>query len=360
MVKTKNGVEVAKFSRSPRPNFLIEIFRFIALLGLVMIHIQSFGGPGKLEGFVRITNLFYSKTIDIFPFIVVTGIFTIGKGRDYFLRNLSRFIFVLILVLIVAMPIFYSKDNSLTFSELFIGGRNAWYLWQILILAMIFPFLKIDKFLKKSKVINIIIAISLVLPFSFLSDGLITSGIMLFCTGLSGYIVKFTLQQWNVKLSTKLWIFGFITLILLVAGGYVGIHYHEKWVSRYTNISLIAFMTLIPIATPKWFSWLIHNSYFVYEFHFAFLIAAKHIFYATGKVSFDNEMDVWMFFLLALTLSMVGSFIVSQLQSKIWEPIFGNKFLYKVMPMTMLYWIVFGIYIICYIVYSALGYAGIL
>lgn len=361
MTKTiKQNVEVAKFKKQPRSNLLIEIFRFIALVGLVMNHIGGIPGLDHVGGFVSFVSTFFGKTINVFPFIVVTGIFTIGKGKDYFLRNLSRFIFVLVLVWTIALPIYYSNEGSLTLGKVIMGGGSAWYLWQILILALIFPLIKIDKFLKKSRTLNVVAAVLMVLPFSFFSDGLITSFIMLFCIGLSAYILKFTLDQWNVKRKTKILVFGIITLILFAFGTWTGVWYQEKWVSRYTNISLIVFLALIPLPTPKWFSWIVHNTYFVYEFHFLFLLATKHIFFAMDRHSFQTQTDVWEFFAIAATMSIIASYLISQLQTRLWEPIVGDRFIYRIKPLSRSYWMTFGLYLAVYLAYTIAAYIGLL
>ena len=102
--------EVKKFSTKPRENMYIEILRFVSLIALVIIHTGTLADFSGFNKAVYVLTLGTGEAFDIHFFAFITGIFTLGKGKDYFLRNLSRNLFVFAMLAIVYLPIFFTQN----------------------------------------------------------------------------------------------------------------------------------------------------------------------------------------------------------------------------------------------------------
>lgn len=113
--KEKN-YQVAQFSKAPRSNLLIEALRILALILLIMIHFKHVGMI-KNSDFLQNLSNYSSSQFGVFTFVAITGIFTIGKGKDYFLRNFSRLIFVILAISAIFLPLFFTQDMNLVKSK---------------------------------------------------------------------------------------------------------------------------------------------------------------------------------------------------------------------------------------------------
>lgn len=183
-------IDSAKFSKAPRGNALVEVARLACLLVMIVNHWNLAANVSLLGHSFEP----FGEWVSIYPFIVITGIFTVGKGKDYFLRNLSRLIFVIVITSVIAIPIFKTiyNDNLTqrhwTLDMILFGGRDVWYLYGVLLASVFLPLVKIDHPISKYKLAfffaGILLSATAMLPYrqTFLAP------LQLFCMGVASYI----------------------------------------------------------------------------------------------------------------------------------------------------------------------------
>lgn len=211
-----NSVEIAQFSKAPRSNFLIELLRIVALIVLILNHYTHMGIV-KVPALEHLGH-WTSSQFGVFSFIAITGIFTIGKGKDYFLRNFSRLLFVIVALSALLLPLFFQLDmnavkNKLDWQTVLYGGRDGWYLWAIVVCSLFFPFIKIEKFILNNKLFSLIAVIIVFIAtntFRLLYGGDPFTFLWVFVFGVCTYVMWILYQSWGFH--KKLYPFKFLQL----------------------------------------------------------------------------------------------------------------------------------------------------
>lgn len=221
---TKQTISNARFSLTPRSNVLIEILRLVALCILVVEHWGQAANIDLIHNHSYVITQTFTMWIWIYPFIIITGIFTIGKGKDYFLRNLSRMIFVIVIVSLITIPIFQTiySDRLTTWGwrwdRLAFGGRDVWYLYALLLASVFLPLIKIEHLIIKHKSLFALIGLILV-PFSLFNDmpfiHTYLSPICLFCMALASHIFYKIIFSLDVE-KRAIYVFGVFVISSLV------------------------------------------------------------------------------------------------------------------------------------------------
>lgn len=357
-IKTKN-YEIAQFSKTPRSNLLIEILRILALVLLIMIH---FGHIGIVSNkFLTQLSTYSSHQFGVFTFIAITGMFTIGKGKDYFLRNFSRLIFVIFSISAIFIPLFFTHDMNLVTSKLswktaLYGGRDGWYLWAIAVCAVVYPFIKIDMFVLRNKgfsTITLIVAFILTNTFRLLYGGGIFEFVWVFVFGVCAYVMWILYADWKwLKKQVSLRL---SAVIIFIASSIL------SWFL--TGIIAPISMTLVVMAcatvsfkTPAWFNLIVRNSYFIYETHFIYqsiyamwLKDHYHQFdNTTNSVYFTTSKQFWECYGFVLGTSLITSVILTQIQVHMWEKYVAKNILYIHKPFSKGWWIILGSFIVIY------------
>lgn len=203
-------VEIARFNGKPRSNFAIEILRFSSLILLLFTHSCYIGVFKFNSPFIEHLNSTAGHSFNVFAFTAITGIYTIGKGKDYFLRNLSRLAFVVIAFLVIMIPLYYktnvhSANFNYDLTTVIFGGRDTWYLWQIAIISIFLPLINIKKWLSINPILNIVFAILLIAPWctELFSVGYISAAAKLFCIAFAAYILFFTYSHFREQEASK-------------------------------------------------------------------------------------------------------------------------------------------------------------
>lgn len=357
--------EVAQFSKTPRSNLLIEVLRIIALILLIMIHFKHMGlimNSTFLQGICK----WSSSQFDVFVFIAITGIFTTGKGKDYFLRNLSRLVFVIIAISAIFLPLFFTTDMNLVKGKLswetaLYGGRDGWYLWVITACSIFFPFIKIDKFVLRNKsfsTIAVIVAFIIANTFRLLYGNAPFTILWVLIFGLSAHVmwILYCDWKWSKKgISLKL-----ITIVIFAISSVIS-WFLNGAIAPISMTLVVMVCATTNIKTPRWFNQVVRNSYFIYETHFIYqsiyamwLKDHYHQFgYQFNGQHFDNvyfttAKQFWECYGFVLGTSLTTSIILTQLQINVWERFVAKNILYIHKPFSKAWWVILGFFIVLY------------
>lgn len=364
--KEQKNVEIAFFSKAPRSNAVIELLRLIALFILIINHFNHIGfmKVAYLDHLSRWSSAQFSVSI----FIAITGIFTIGKGKDYFLRNFSRILFVIVAICAIFLPLFLTIDMNVSefkvgWERILWGGRDGWYLWAIAICSIAFPFIKLDKFIQNNRVFSLItttIVFVIINTMRTLYGWEPFVAVWVLVCGVCSYSLWQLFKGLLIK-NKNLYLWCFSVAFLLLSSVFT-------WFSQ-TNwmiISPIA-ITFIVLAcastnlkTPKWLNVIVRNSYYIYETHFIFqclyalyLKDHYHQFAIVGGstepvVYFEDARQYWECFGFVLGASMITSTLLSQIQTNIWEKYIAKNVLYIYEPFSKGWWILIFIFTVLF------------
>lgn len=353
--KTKNE---NSYTTANRSNSSLEVMRLVLLFLLLFIHWQRVTANstafvndwGQVKAsYYQWTDtriLHYIGTFSVVSFAVLTGTFVYDLKKNLFLRNLSRLLFIYIIYWVFIMHFQHVSPTigKWKWSDIYnIGG--LWYLFAILPVYLLAPL--INKFILR-KIPNIYIfafSVFLYLIARYLPS---ISQVTIFALSLLGYSLSrihrenFKKSYTYIKITFALMLFtGFAIKILSVtvwqewlfnsklSNGIVQYDFQHDvytWPTALMNV-FIAVGLIGLLKDLKWHSqkvnWFVKRCYFVYEFHFAWQLLYRALFY---QWSIDHQ-HLWLYLSLPLVYvtGIIASFIISLIQFKIWIPIVDNN-----------------------------------
>lgn len=248
----------------------LDITRIIAVLAVIMIHTSAnFVISFKTSSIEFIWgNIFDSiARMGVPLFVMISGSLMLDENKDLqikslFLRNIKNIVLLLILwsaiycsVYQVFLPLL--NNESISYSKIIVslinGHYHMWYLYMIIGLYLITPFLR--EFVKKEnkRLVLLFITIALVSQFTLpLLNGLtlicgtfthLTKFIEKFNLGFFGGFTAYYLVGWyiihiGIKNKRKFYCLGIIALLALIL--YVQIT--KDYANAYSNMNILVFM----------------------------------------------------------------------------------------------------------------------
>lgn len=352
---TKNLNEVARFQYSARANAIIEILRLIGLFLVVTNHIAYVADLGDIDPFFStLRKIGFSSGVIIF--LIITSFYTVGKGKDYFLRSSSRLLFVMVLVMCFTLPLYLTGNFNMNtgyedmgIHNVLMGGRmDIWYLYALIIAIFFMPLINISKFATRFPVISTILSFGVIVVFEFFVDifffNPFFNAAKFVLLGVAFHTIFENYNRWNSIYKRKLLFWIGIPLLL---GDFMLIVVPNGFPRFYIifNLILILIASQINIKTPKKLSWLVHHAYFVYEIHFfwqiVFVFISKK--YSVEYNLHHTQSGAWLYYqvLFVVPASFITSVALVEIQKRLWEPIIGDKMLYRIKPHSKTYYAFF-------------------
>lgn len=108
---------------------MIELLRLIGLFLVVVDHIGYVADIAYIDPFFAVLRkIGYSTGVTIF--LVITSFYTVGKGKDYFIRSSSRLLFVITIVFCFTLPLYLTNHlnmnpgyENMGIKNVLMGGR---------------------------------------------------------------------------------------------------------------------------------------------------------------------------------------------------------------------------------------------
>lgn len=295
----------------------------------------------------------------------ITGIFTVGKGKDYFLRNLSRLIFVIVITSVIAIPIFKTiyNDNLTqrhwTLDMILFGGRDVWYLYGVLLASVFLPLVKIDHPISKYKLAfffaGILLSATAMLPYrqTFLAP------LQLFCMGVASYIFHKLIFSLQLKMR---WIYVLVLFILMSTFEIVLYIVTGANIFPFVSMMLLIILFLhFNVPTPPFLNFIVRKSYYIYEIHYVVNILVALIFVnkddwnINGVFALKSLGNAWIYTAIVFAISFAFSVPLSTLHLSVWE-VLANKTLYKIKVFSWVYWLVLVIWMAIWLTWICITY----
>lgn len=330
-----------------RNNSAIELLRIILLCGLLFNHIGLIKKTLSTE-YVDIEILQSFSTIGVDCFAIITGLFVFHKTpKNLFSRNISRLLLVIVFSIIIASIIVPISGNNFNdnLSYILSGSAHSWYLYSILVVYAVAPF--IGKYINKIKPKYLILIAVSIMGLIWLSKIGIGRGIVFGLQSEYTYIHIFSMalvgnaisrMKFNVKIAISLLLLVLsIKLLPILIRSVWGINFypsadqddiHELMLGHASPITvLFAFVTIWMAFNCKWYSKHINsissNLYFIYEYHWLFYMLFKSVF----KNEIETSTHIWTYIIILITtLSLVSlSYGITFIQRRYWNPFFVPK-----------------------------------
>ena len=334
---------------SIRSNSAIEVLRVVLLVFLLFTHIHLIY-PSLLSDYMDINIIHMFSQISVDAFALITGLF-IFKRSSLFFRNISRLIIIIFFSILISFPIlFFTKENiGNNLMDVLLGSWSAWYLYGILIIYMLSPWIsKIINYVDNKYIllVSIVILFGIIIGQHFRINQIITvfggnqswSWLFLFAMVLIGSVIgrtknkyRFLIYYFFISLWISVSLFYSITrthtlssylvhshisiFVMIGACGIVGIVNEIKWTSKTVN-------------------WVVKHLYFIYEYHWIIFFLYRYIFKEQLYDASTRHLYTYVILSLTLITLIPLSFAITRVQipfSKWLTPIMQNKWdkLYK-------------------------------
>ena len=332
---------------SRRNNSSIELLRIVLLFFIILTHSAWLG--------IRYLNLDvylirHISQISVVGFSVITGMYIYnGDSKKLFFRTISRILFVVIFSIIVSLSVIYSLGISKTLNNnlmLFTGSRDSWYIYMMLLVYLLAPFLK-----KTINLINkyyiLVIAITIILA---IAGYMMSNSHIDFYWSPIGFLFVFSMTLVGnyisrVETQKNKFIYILIFIIVLAISLYILSYYldNKKWIvellfkGEHEAIVNILLCTSVVVFLYKWpfysakINTLAKHSSFIYEFHWIAQIIWNYYFW--NWTIWNNHLAFYVssiaIFLVVFSLSSV----LYLLKTNIWDKILNiikDRYIFKV------------------------------
>lgn len=333
-------------TQRPRSNSFIELARVLLLIMLLTVHagaVLEYSGYPVLRGYFLLKDLRVflnlSEGVVLF-FAAITGLF-IFKDEGLALRNVSRIIYIIIINFILGIGILSVSNigiNNRTITWLLTGSRDSWYLYAILFVYVLAPF--IHKLLKNRELLYLIIGLFILVPSHI--PWIPTPIILSVYSGFKLLGVVMLSHYFKNKGNKPIYLILFMSMIGLKIFGALAPSLEDFWQEKdprswYAYVDpiidfILPISFIIFLYKFKWQSkkvnFIVSNMYFIYEFHWiAQLVFAQWI--------FRGDIHIMFYYQVLFTFSTCTAFSFGATY------IYRNYWVKKVQPKIFNGWDIF-------------------
>lgn len=289
------------------------------------------------------TNFFGSQDLSVPIFAIITGLFVFRKTSLVW-RNISRLMFIIILSITFSFATFaIINDKSIisTYAAngnyvggVFLGGRDAWYLYAIIPCYFVGPLIYKWINLKRGIVIAFTF-VGLFCAFSYTqaNEVGITNVFYLFGLVFLGYVLKCLFEKFKEQRIKEMKVMSIFLSIIGISIVFTLSIFHSsiRIVNVIPAIGIVWTALCFPITNngaSKIIAFIAVNAYFVYEFHWLWQHVWNKI--ASDFILEHPHLQLYVNWIVISLFSWVVSFFVTMIQKHVWDRFVTKPIQFKI------------------------------